>query len=288
MSNITVSVVMVTFNHEQFIKDAVVSVIEQVGDFDLELIVADDLSPDRTPDIIHELIASHPKGHRIKYTRHDTNKGMISNFIWALHQCTGKYVALCDGDDYWSDLNKLQLQIDFLENHPNYVGSYHDTHVYYIDSKTPYHLFRNDLPPIFTTEDTICDWSPFHTSSFVCKRETIKIPDWFLKTISPDMAFFSIVAGSGLLGKVDGVLSVYRKSNIGISSDKQYIEKLLQGRIEQIKMIDNYFSYKYHAKALEVINRHHHRLTSQKPLPASTLITKIKKQIFAKLKIWKN
>jgi glycosyltransferase involved in cell wall biosynthesis len=127
MSNITVSVVMVTYKHEQFIRAAVLSVIEQIGDFELELIVADDLSPDHTPDIVNELIANHPYGYRIKYTRHTYNKGMMPNFIWALEQCKGKYVALCDGDDYWTDPYKLQKQVDFLEKNPEYVITGHDS-----------------------------------------------------------------------------------------------------------------------------------------------------------------
>jgi glycosyltransferase involved in cell wall biosynthesis len=111
-----VSVVMITYNHEAFIAEAIEGVLMQEVDFPVELIIADDCSPDRTSEIVQGYLDTHPKGHWIKYTRHDKNKGMMPNFVWALEQARGEFIALCEGDDYWTDPLKLQKQLDFLES----------------------------------------------------------------------------------------------------------------------------------------------------------------------------
>jgi glycosyltransferase involved in cell wall biosynthesis len=117
--DIFVSVIMITYKHEQFIAKAIEGVLMQKCDFEVELIIADDCSPDKTEEKVFQIIKNHPKNSWIKYTKHKTNKGMISNFNWALNQCKGKYIAMCEGDDYWTDPLKLQKQVDFLEKTRN-------------------------------------------------------------------------------------------------------------------------------------------------------------------------
>lgn len=123
---IVVSVVMITYAHEKFIREAIEGVLMQAVDFQIELIIADDCSPDKTQTVVRGIIDSHPKGNIIKYTRHTSNKGMLTNFIWALEQCKGEFISLCEGDDYWTDPKKLQKQVDFLANNKKYILHYHN------------------------------------------------------------------------------------------------------------------------------------------------------------------
>ncbi|MEN9971749.1 MAG: hypothetical protein RIS20_96 [Bacteroidota bacterium] len=121
MNNKTlVSVVMITYGHENFIQQAIEGVLMQEFSAEIELIIANDCSPDGTDGVIKTIIENHPRGAWIKYTNHPVNMGMMNNFIWALKQAKGKYIALCDGDDYWIDSLKLQKQIDFLEKNKEY------------------------------------------------------------------------------------------------------------------------------------------------------------------------
>ncbi len=113
-----VSVVMITYSHEFFIAEAIHGVLIQECDFDVELIIADDCSQDNTNKII-DSFKLHPNFGWIKYTRHDLNKGANNNFIWALGQSKGKYIAVCEGDDYWTDPLKLQKQVDVFETNEN-------------------------------------------------------------------------------------------------------------------------------------------------------------------------
>lgn len=123
------SVVMITYKHEAFVAQAIEGVLMQKVNFDVELIISDDNSPDNTESVISNIIKTHPKGHWIKYTKHRKNKGMMPNFIWTLKQCRGKYIALCEGDDYWNDPFKLQRQVDFLEKNKSYSICFHDCNI---------------------------------------------------------------------------------------------------------------------------------------------------------------
>jgi glycosyltransferase involved in cell wall biosynthesis len=109
---------MITYSHESFIAEAIHGVLMQECDFDVELIIADDCSPDNTNRII-DSFRSHPNFGWIKYTKHELNKGVNDNFIWAVGQAKGRYIAMCEGDDYWVDPHKLQIQVDFLEANEN-------------------------------------------------------------------------------------------------------------------------------------------------------------------------
>ncbi len=117
---------MITYKHEKFIEQAVNSVLEQKTNFDYELIIANDNSPDSTHEVITKLTKNHPKAGLINYFKNEINLGANANYIKAYNLGTGKYIAVCEGDDYWGDEFKLQKQVDFLEFNPEYVLTYHD------------------------------------------------------------------------------------------------------------------------------------------------------------------
>lgn len=128
-----VSVVMITYAHENYILQAIEGVLMQEYQGEIELIISNDKSPDGTDVIIKKTIEYHPRGNWIKYTRHEKNLGMMPNFIWAQQQAMGKYIAICEGDDYWTDPLKLQKQVDFLEANINFVACQHDRNLMYND-----------------------------------------------------------------------------------------------------------------------------------------------------------
>ena len=111
---------MITYGHEKYIVQAVESIMMQQCEFDFELIISNDHSPDSTDYVIKKIIDEHPNSYKIKYHLQKNNIGMIPNFIFALNQAKSRYIALCDGDDYWTDPLKLQKQVDFLEANEDY------------------------------------------------------------------------------------------------------------------------------------------------------------------------
>jgi glycosyltransferase involved in cell wall biosynthesis len=108
-----VSVWMTTYNHEKYISDAIEGVVNQKTSFPFELVIGEDKSSDKTREICLRYKELYPD--IIKLIINPTNIGLISNYNETLQECNGKYIAYCDGDDYWTDLNKLQKQVDFLE-----------------------------------------------------------------------------------------------------------------------------------------------------------------------------
>jgi glycosyltransferase involved in cell wall biosynthesis len=168
-SQILVSVVMITYNHQNYISEAIEGVLMQECRFDIELLIADDNSPDNTESIVQSF-ACHPNFNRVKYTKHKENKGMMPNFIWALEQCKGKYIALCEGDDYWTDPLKLQKQVDFLEGNEEYGLIHTDVnHLYEINGQTSaaYNKTKGvNIPEGFVFEQLL----PF---SFLIKTQTV-------------------------------------------------------------------------------------------------------------------
>lgn len=118
-----ISVVTITYGHENYITQTLDSVLMQDYPGEIEFIIANDNSPDITDGVIKNYLSSKkiPSNFIIKYTKHVLNKGMSHNFVWALQQASGKYIAICEGDDYWIDPLKLQKQVGFLEANEDYV-----------------------------------------------------------------------------------------------------------------------------------------------------------------------
>ena len=110
-----VSVCMITYGHEKFIEQAIDGVLMQKGDFDIELIIANDCSPDNTDAVIRRILKNHPNASWINYFKHELNLGIMPNFYFALEQCNGDFIAVCEGDDYWIDEFKIQKQLEVFK-----------------------------------------------------------------------------------------------------------------------------------------------------------------------------
>ena len=122
-----ISVCMITYKHEKYIAEAINGVLMQECKFDFELIIADDNSPDNTFLIINEIIKNHPNGSKIKYFKHSANIRMQNNSTFVFSKAKAKYIALCEGDDYWTDPLKLQKQFEFMEANSEYSCVFHDS-----------------------------------------------------------------------------------------------------------------------------------------------------------------
>lgn len=109
-----VSICCITYNHEPYIAQAIEGFLMQKNNFKVELLIGEDFSTDRTRQIIESYILKYP--NRINLITSNSNIGGINNFLRIIKAARGKYIAVCDGDDYWTDPLKLQKQVDFLEN----------------------------------------------------------------------------------------------------------------------------------------------------------------------------
>lgn len=222
---IKVSVIMITYNHDIYISEAIQGILMQLCDFEIEVIIADDKSPDNTEKVVMSIIKSHPKGHLIKYTKHKVNKGMHENFVWASEQCKGKYIALCEGDDKWIDPLKLQQQVSFLDQNPDYSMCIHNATVNNLINGTTRKFNEDLLKTTFLTKDVIMKSWFTPTASFLYRNYNFTMPKW--KNVNGDMIILYLNSLYGKIHYINKEMSVY---NYGVENSLSQVLSLKNKR----------------------------------------------------------
>lgn len=215
MNTPLVSVIMITYAHEKYIKRAIEGVFLQKTNFSIELIIANDCSPDNSDLIITDTIKEAPKNIIVRYTRHPKNIGMMENHLWALSQAKGKYLAICDGDDYWIYENKLQTQVDFLEQNPNFSICFHNF-MELNNSQISEKSFFDDINIKEISDITdLAKKNIIPTLSAVCKNIPFEHKPWMKSAPLGDLTLFLNIAKKGKIKYFNYKWGVYRK-NVGI------------------------------------------------------------------------
>lgn len=207
------SVVSITYNQQDYVREALDSFVAQKTDFPVECIVSDDASTDATPKIIQEYADRHPELFRpILRTE---NVGIHANLTDALSATRGEYVALCEGDDFWTDPLKLSKQVDFLSRHPQVSVCFHPVVVRWEDGRDD----DSEFPPVSSREDlsvsALISQNFIQTNSVVYRRlpHYRSIPaeimplDWFLHVLH---------ATHGEIAMMPETMAVYRRHPQGI------------------------------------------------------------------------
>ena len=162
---ILVSIIVPTYNQSEYLELTLLSIINQKTNFHYEIIISNDASTDNSDSVIQDIIKSKVNNENIsiKYFNHEKNLGVIKNWMFCIEQCEGKYIAICEGDDYWIDENKLQKQTDFLEQNHDYGLVFTNSkrinnndiyenviNIHLDDSKYKYLLPENIIPTLTT------------------------------------------------------------------------------------------------------------------------------------------
>jgi glycosyltransferase involved in cell wall biosynthesis len=265
-----VSIIMITYNHQNYIRQAIEGVLMQQTSFSFELIIANDNSPDDTCSVVSHIIKNHPKGRKIKYIDRNENIGTQSNFLDVYNRCQGKYIALCEGDDYWTDPLKLQKQVDFLDANLEYIVCYHDCNVVNAENEILTKSFLKEFKKDYTNEELkLGAWMPTLTRCF--RNDRIVLPKEFCMVTCGDLFLTSIL---GLYGKgkyLDFNGANYREHNGGVWSSRNQFQKELIMINDYRKMcvfwrrqkelgVYNFFHsslVKTHKKAIEIAIRKH-------------------------------
>lgn len=239
-----ISVCMITYGHASFILEAIRGVLQQETDFKVELVISNDHSPDQTETLVLDFLKKNeiPERFEIKYVNHDPNLGMARNFLWALKECRGKYIALCEGDDFWIDSQKLNIQWQFLEQNPKYVLSFHDSYVVEFDG-----IIGNKR---YLEESNKKDLSfeEFSTGKFVLPTHSVlfrnqylhELPETFLKVLNTDTFLYMFLSSKGRFHFHSEISNTaYRKHGKGIWTSKNSFQKSISGlnTFETIKKI---------------------------------------------------
>lgn len=185
--DIAVSIVCLTFNHEKYVRQALESFVSQKTEFSFEVIVHDDASSDGTANIIREYATRYPNVIRpVLQTENQFSKGVPILATYTANLVRGKYVAMCEGDDFWTDVNKIQKQYDILQSHPDCSMCTHIVQeVYENGAVAPKQHPSNSLPEgeIDTFDFLKLQVQyPFQTSSFFMRKEL-----WVELAVNPPM-----------------------------------------------------------------------------------------------------
>lgn len=246
---IKVSVTILTYNQKEFIGKAIESALSQKTNFDVEILVGDDCSTDGAQETILAYQEKYPD--KVKAVLHSKNLGQngLFNTIETLKLAKGTYIAPMDGDDYWTDDQKLQRQVDFMEAHPDFSACFHNALITYEDGTPSHELNSPDQKEVITAADLVGEdeiWF-MATSAVMFKNGIMHYPDWFLKSSSGDIPRYVILAKHGPIGYVPGVMSVYRKNRGGASFKDHYRDsRFLYNRIAMYEGIDKELDYRHH------------------------------------------
>lgn len=205
-----VSVFMMAYNHEKYISEAIDGVLMQKTNFDFDIVIGEDCSTDNTRQIILDYQKKYPG--KFKLLLHENNIGAIANQLDVFSSCTGKYIAMCEGDDYWTDPYKLQKQVDFLEANEDYVICFHNVQIKlekegrFVDD-----FITHDVPDTTDINDLLNE-NYIHTPSVLLRRNEQTIYDFQSMPPIPmgDYPLYLMTARYGKIKKLSEIMAVYR------------------------------------------------------------------------------
>jgi glycosyltransferase involved in cell wall biosynthesis len=250
-SQILCSVACTTYNHENFIEDAITGFLMQETDFPFEVIIHDDASTDRTPEILRKYWQLYPTIIRPVLQEENQRAKGIKNSPVVYSLCKGKYIARCEGDDYWTDPLKLQKQVDFLEKNEDFslcfsrVGICKKDKIDPDEHKNYYRKIMKDRTD-FTVDD-ILRINFIGTCSVVFRKTNVQnYPDWTKKVPFGDWPQHFLNATHGKIRYIDELMAVYRVHSGGVwSKTKQAVK--MRGLLSFYYLVSKHYNNKYDA-----------------------------------------
>jgi glycosyltransferase involved in cell wall biosynthesis len=239
-----VSVAMITYNHERFIAQAIESALAQTTDFPFEIVIGDDASTDRTPEIVRRFAERFPMVVHARLG--DRNVGINRNLTETIHACRGEYVALLEGDDYWTAAYKLQAQSEFLDRNPECASCFHNARILR-DAGPPTELYNHPDQRSAVTLEDLLDGNFIATCSVMFRAALLaRLPAWFHPLEFGDWPLHIICAQHGTIGYLGSEpMGVYRVHPHGAWSRLSVAEGL-QKLIAFYRAIDPALEARHH------------------------------------------
>lgn len=250
-----VSICCITYNHEAYITEAIEGFLIQETNFPFEILIRDDCSTDNTKYIIQEYVKQYPNLIKPIFEKENTFSKGIKPLPQVYENAKGKYIAICEGDDYWTDPSKLQKQVNFLQENPLYAACFHDSLILNEtqDSNKTQHIKIGDRK---IDEDvdivSIIKENNIATASIVFKNSIRKTPKYHYKTTKGDYALMVNIASQGTIKYLPEVMSAYRVHGGGVWSSQSEIYKEKEN-LNFYSLLQNHFSNNSHT--LQAINK---------------------------------
>lgn len=248
MEDILVSIGCITYNHENYIADAIEGFIKQKTNFKLEIIINDDASTDKTPNIIRSYEKKYPNIIRAIYqVENQFSKGKDVDYEFIQKTAKGKYIAMCEGDDYWTDPNKLQKQVNYMENHPECSMCFHAAQRV-TAAKKPLGDFLGNYGSgnkTYKLKDIGGEFLATASKMYV-KILMDNPPEWYFIGEASDFTSQLIIIDKGYAYYMDEVMCAYRVNVPGSSNDrlnKRSKEEIVNYNKERIRILNKFDKY---------------------------------------------
>lgn len=245
MSNVKISVAMIAYNQEKFVRQAVESVLNQKTKIPFEIVIGEDCSTDKTRQICIEYQNKYP--NMIKLLLHEKNVGAKENTRRVFDNCSGEYMAFLECDDYWIDDTKLQKQIDFLETHNNYVAVVHNSYLLDYQTKKKERFSKKHMNGEISIKKVIIWDGVFHISSMVARAAYIKnrVHFEYSEGIIGDYPVALWLAIKGKIYFMKDIMSVYRYLTPGSWSEGALMDSRNQEVLEILDKFSQYTNNEY-------------------------------------------
>ena len=233
-----VSVMMLTYNHEKYIAEAIRGVVLQKFDHPFELVIGDDCSTDNTLRICREWQQRYP--HIIKILERERNIGVHRNLMETLSACTGEYLAKCEGDDYWCNKHKLTRQVEYMEKHPECNVTFHRVINYYSHNNTK--SLSNGGQKTDTTINDLSRSNYITNLSVMYRRSVLpQIPSWISEVAAPDYTLHMLHASTGHIHYFATPMAVYRKHSQGMWGVADNEKQLRMAMKSRERLIEHFY-----------------------------------------------
>jgi glycosyltransferase involved in cell wall biosynthesis len=243
---VKVSVCMITYNHENYIAQAIESVLMQKTTFEYEILIGEDCSTDSTRDIVFDYQERYPE--IIKTIFHKSNVGPQNNFSQTLKACTGQYIAILEGDDYWLSPDKLQNQADILDIRADISFCFHNNLIIDENDMDSVHFSNTNQSVITTIEDIIDCWYVMTCSIMFRSSFLNDLPPWFFNFKNGDYILQLLLSTRGPVYYIDEIMGVYRQQKWGLS--RTFMGYDLQYIIIDLLLNFNYYTNNQYEKSI--------------------------------------
>ncbi len=213
---------MCAYNHEKYIGQAIEGVLKQKTNFKFRLIISDDCSSDNTRKVISEYYSKNSESMKVFFQ--EKNIGPYENSHILFEECKAKYIALCDGDDFWTDETKLQKQIDFLESNPDFVCCCHNADI--ISDGMVLRRYNDFNSPIILSRKDIIIGLSIPTASVVYRNLVKENPPKYLVKNTLDIILYFALYNYGKFFMFPDVMACYRIHNGGMWSGQSEMIKV--------------------------------------------------------------
>ncbi len=235
----TISIIILTYNHAAFIAENLRGILMQQVNAEVELIISDDGSTDQTVQIIQHEVKKAPANFTIKLFIQPENVGATPNFYFALKQVTGNFVAFCEGDDYWTDPLKLQIQLDFMQQNHDCSLCFHTAVNISDDPKIHQTDFSKVEGRAYSNLEIYRHWI-IHTATVMMRADVLDCDAKKATMTRNDLQYFDTVLfmAASTVGKLHGIpkkMSAYRRHDAGLSAGSvNYKRDLRHNQLDKI------------------------------------------------------